>query len=98
MDDALWKLCLARLEHELSEQQLNTWVRPLQAIVEDGGLRLLAPNKFVLDHVRENFLDVIRTALAGLHPQGEVAVQIEIGSSRAPEPPRRSEPPAAPPV
>ncbi|HMW41564.1 MAG TPA: DnaA N-terminal domain-containing protein, partial [Plasticicumulans sp.] len=95
MDDALWKLCLARLEHELSEQQLNTWVRPLQAIVEDGGLRLLAPNKFVLDHVRENFLDVIRTALAGLHPQGEVAVQIEIGSSRAPEPPRRSEPPAA---
>ena len=98
MDDALWKLCLARLEHELSEQQLNTWVRPLQAIVEDGGLRLLAPNKFVLDHVRENFLDVIRTALAGLHPQGEVAVQIEIGSSRAPEPPRRSEPPAAPPA
>ena len=98
MDDALWKLCLARLEHELSEQQLNTWVRPLQAIVEDGGLRLLAPNKFVLDHVRENFLDVIRTALAGLHPQGEVAVQIEIGSSRAPEPLRRSEPPAAPPA
>ena len=98
MDDALWKLCLARLEHELSEQQLNTWVRPLQAIVEDGGLRLLAPNKFVLDHVRENSLDVIRTALAGLHPQGEVAVQIEIGSSRAPEPPRRSEPPAAPPA
>ena len=37
MDDTLWKLCLARLEHELSEQQLNTWVRPLQAIVEEIG-------------------------------------------------------------
>lgn len=99
MDEALWKLCLARLEHELSEQQLNTWVRPLQAIVEDGGLRLLAPNKFVLDRVRDNFLEVIRRTLAELHPQGEVAVQLEIGSSRAPEPPRRNEPAvAAPPA
>ncbi|PWV64825.1 chromosomal replication initiator protein DnaA [Plasticicumulans acidivorans] len=93
VDDTLWKLCLDHLEHELSEQQLNTWVRPLQAIVEDGGLRLLAPNKFVLDQVREHHLGVIRDALANIYPNQEIPVQLEIGSSRA-TPVRRAEAPA----
>ena len=29
---SLWKKCLAQLEEELSAQQFNTWIRPLQAI------------------------------------------------------------------
>ncbi|TCO82785.1 chromosomal replication initiator protein DnaA [Plasticicumulans lactativorans] len=92
--DALWKRCLDRLEHELSEQLLNTWVRPLHAIEEDGVLRLLAPNKFVLDQVRDHYLGVIRTALADVSPDVEVGVHLEIGSSRQvaerrPEPVRK---------
>jgi chromosomal replication initiator protein len=52
----LWDACLRRLEQELPAQQFNTWIRPL--VPEAGGedsLTLTAPNRFVLDLVRERF-------------------------------------------
>jgi chromosomal replication initiator protein len=52
----LWDACLRRLEQELPAQQFNTWIRPLSP--EAGGedsLTLTAPNRFVLDLVRERF-------------------------------------------
>ncbi len=54
--DELWNLCLRHLEAEVTEQQFNTWVRPLQAAGDEGQLRLLAPNKFVVEWVRQNLL------------------------------------------
>ena len=56
MASVLWESCVHQLESELTEQQLNTWIRPLHAIEYDGGLTLLAPNRFVLDWVQEYFL------------------------------------------
>jgi chromosomal replication initiator protein len=41
-------------------QQFNTWVRPLQAIERDGELRLLAPNRYVIEWLGENSLPRIR--------------------------------------
>ncbi|WP_455376398.1 chromosomal replication initiator protein DnaA [Kaarinaea lacus] len=54
-----WQACLDRLEGELTAQQFNTWIRPLQAIEENDILRILAPNQFVLDWVNSRFLDRI---------------------------------------
>jgi len=54
-----WQACLERLEGELTAQQFNTWIRPLQAIEENDQLRILAPNQFVLDWVNSRFLDRI---------------------------------------
>ena len=53
----LWDACLRRLEQELPAQQFNTWIRPL---APEGGeaadtLVLAAPNRFVLELVRERF-------------------------------------------
>jgi chromosomal replication initiator protein len=48
------------LESELPVQQFNTWVRPLQAIERDGELRLLAPNRYVIEWLGENSLPRIR--------------------------------------
>ena len=57
---SLWMQCARALEAELSEQQFNTWIRPLQ-LVEDGGLlKLLAPNRFVVDWVKTHCLEQIR--------------------------------------
>lgn len=63
----MWSTCLQRFEQELPPQQFNTWIKPLRAAVLDGGereLRLTAPNRFVLQWVRERYLqrieDVIR--------------------------------------
>jgi chromosomal replication initiator protein len=52
----LWDECLRRLEQELPAQQFNTWIRPLVPEAGDGdALVLTAPNRFVLDLVRERF-------------------------------------------
>ena len=77
---AIWKQCLERLEGELSAQQFNTWIRPLQAVKESRRLRVLAPNRFVMDWVRDRFLDRI-TELAGQYAnEPDMVVQIEVGT------------------
>jgi chromosomal replication initiator protein len=53
-----WSFCLGQFEKELPAQQFNTWIRPLS--LSPGGssertLNLLAPNRFVLQWVRERF-------------------------------------------
>ncbi len=60
MPESLWNRCLRVLESELPVQQFNTWVRPLQAIERDGELRLLAPNRYVIEWLGENSLPRIR--------------------------------------
>jgi chromosomal replication initiator protein len=53
----LWDACLRRLEQELPAQQFNTWIRPLAPETDAGSntLVLAAPNRFVLELVRERF-------------------------------------------
>jgi chromosomal replication initiator protein len=71
--------CARALEAELSEQQFNTWIRPLQ-LVEDGGLlKLLAPNRFVVDWVKTHCLEQIR-AWWTRHSDGAPQLQVEVGS------------------
>jgi chromosomal replication initiator protein len=73
-----WQKCLERLEGELSIQQFNTWIRPLQAIEEGHRLRLLAPNRFVLDWVTDRFLNRIQDIIQEV-PEGTSQVTLEIG-------------------
>lgn len=54
-----WSSCLGRFQQELSSQQFNTWIKPLRCEVADGSLRLLAPNRFVLQWVKDRFLTKI---------------------------------------
>ena len=63
MSTLLWERCSSALQDELPEQQFNTWIRPLRSQEGNGELRLLAPNRFVLDWVTEKFLSRIRTIL-----------------------------------
>src|ERR671931_1383988 len=53
----LWDACLRRLEQELPAQQFNTWIRPLSPEADSAAdtLVLAAPNRFVLELVRERF-------------------------------------------
>jgi len=62
----LWEACLRRLEQELPTQQFNTWVRPLTPEVseEPQTLVLAAPNRFVLELVRERFANKIERLAA----------------------------------
>jgi len=63
-----WLYCLVQLEKELPAQQFNTWIRPLildTVVTLDDTLNLIAPNRFVLQWVRERFLARIETLSAG---------------------------------
>ena len=81
----LWQRCLERLESELGVEDIHAWLKPLQAVEQSGQLRLLAPNSFVLDSVRERFLAGIEAVARQLEP-GLAGVRLEVGSLAAPAP------------
>ena len=75
----LWESCVRRLRSELDDQQFNTWIRPLQAVEVDGELRLLAPNRFVVDWLNSHFMSRIREVIDELRG-GPGKVVAEVGS------------------
>jgi chromosomal replication initiator protein len=67
---------------ELSAQQFNTWIRPLQVIENENQLKLLAPNRFVLDWVRNHYLTPIQKHMEEISGDARISVTIEIGSKK----------------
>lgn len=81
MSSSLWEKCLSHLEGDLSVQQLNTWLRPLQAIETKDSLRLLAPNAYVQAWVQEQLEHNINDLVAKLTNDRIQTIQIEVGSN-----------------
>ena len=84
MNTSPGKHCLQRLEGELSPPLFNTWIRPLQAVESRDNIRLLAPNRFVLDWVNEHYMPRIRELMGELYPEQKIRVKLEIGSQNKP--------------
>ncbi|WP_086480005.1 chromosomal replication initiator protein DnaA [Oceanospirillum sanctuarii] len=82
MSLALWQKCLGYLQDELPSQQFNTWIRPLQADTEGQSLKLLAPNRFVLQWVSDKYLTRISELLNELSNGQPPQLILEIGSKR----------------
>ena len=89
----LWDACLRRLEQELPAQQFNTWIRPLVPETGAAGetLVLTAPNRFVLELVRERFATRIERLAADA---GGQAVTLRLVLARGAEPAARLPQPA----
>jgi len=87
---SLWDRCLSRLETELSEQQLNTWIRPLQAYEVNSSLKIMAPNRFVLDMVKSNFFPRIKEIASSIDTSNAITVDLIIGTGSVPVMPRGS--------
>jgi chromosomal replication initiator protein len=83
--ESLWNRCLRVLEGELPEQQFNTWVRPLQPIEREGELKLLAPNRYVIEWLSQNALPRIKELLVafadGMAPELVLDVGTRAGAS-----------------
>lgn len=80
MSSQLWDRCLSQLEAELSEQQLNTWIRPLQALEAESQLKIMAPNRFVLDMVHNNFYSRIQEIATSISNPEAISVNLIIGT------------------
>ena len=79
MELSYWQRCLEQLQEELTTKQFNTWIRPIQAKVEEGVLTLLMPNAFVLEHIEENFRQKITDILKNLG-YNNTNLQMAVGS------------------
>ena len=82
MEPSLWSKCLERLEGSIDQSQFNTWIRPLHAVEDGERLRLLAPNQFVLDRVRDQFFGLISDAVSDSAPGSAPSLVLEVGSSK----------------
>ncbi len=80
MPETLWNRCLRVLESELPEQHFNTWVRPLQAIQRDGELKLLAPNRYVIEWLGQNSLPRIKELIRTFAEEPTPEVVLDVGT------------------
>jgi len=84
----LWHACLRRLEQELPAQQYSTWIRPLTAeagAADSAALVLAAPNRFILELVRDRFAAVIQR-LAAEAAGREIDLRLVLASAAAEAP------------
>ncbi|UYA58287.1 Chromosomal replication initiator protein DnaA [Pectobacterium sp. F1-1] len=77
---SLWQQCLARLQDELPATEFSMWIRPLQAELSDNTLALYAPNRFVLDWVRDKYLNNINGLLNDFCGMDAPLLRFEVGS------------------
>jgi chromosomal replication initiator protein len=77
----LWQQCLKHLEQELPDQEINTWLRTLHGTHQNNELCLLAPNEFVLQHVRDHHLPRISECARIITTNNTIQVVLQIGSS-----------------
>lgn len=85
---SFWTSCLSQFEQELPPQQFNTWIRPLRLEGEDdiaNGLRLYAPNGFILKWVKERYLSRIEE-LGSAFFSAPVSVTLLVGDKVASRP------------
>ena len=85
--DSFWDLCQERFRASLTQQQFSTWIRPLVFDDAGGDVRILAPNHFVMDWVREKFADNIDGWAQEFYAR-PIAITYALGKkSAAPRPP-----------
>lgn len=86
-----WSACLNRFEKELPTQQYNTWIKTLRLEDDTDGLgpvsgeiptrlRLIAPNRFVLQWVRERYLEQIQALSKQYFPE-PVFISLALGDN-----------------
>ncbi len=73
----LWQTCIEQLAQELPEQQFNTWIKPLTAVVSGdlSKLTIYVANRFKLDWIRAQYSSRIAASLEKILGQ---AVHLEL--------------------
>ena len=55
-----WNKCSEKLENKLSQEDFNTWIRPLKGNLNKNILEIVAPNDFILNYVESNLAKNIK--------------------------------------
>src|SRR4051794_29385046 len=73
--NSFWRYCLSHFEKELPAQQFVSWIKPLKFYVDGDTLTLVAPNRFVLQWIRDKFYVRIQE-LAAEHLKRQVDIRL----------------------
>ncbi len=73
--NSFWRYCLSHFEKELPAQQFVTWIKPLKFHADGDTLVLVAPNRFVLQWIRDKFYTRIQE-LATEHLKRPVEIRL----------------------
>ncbi|MBI4194475.1 MAG: chromosomal replication initiator protein DnaA [Betaproteobacteria bacterium] len=84
--NSFWRYCLSHFEKELPAQQFQTWIKPLKFHAEGNVLTLIAPNRFVLQWIRDRFLSKVQE-LAAARFQEPVEVRLLLSPKAVSTPP-----------
>ncbi len=60
---ALWDKCYEALKSEISQQEFNIWIRPLQATPVGSAIHLLCPNRYFIEWINEHYIALIKKIL-----------------------------------
>lgn len=80
LDHSLWQKCLSVLQEELPAQQFSMWIRPLQCVVDENIMTLYAPNRFVLDWVRDKYVSRINELVSMQDAADPPLLRFDVGS------------------
>ncbi|MDO6446689.1 chromosomal replication initiator protein DnaA [Colwellia sp. 1_MG-2023] len=80
MDHSLWQRCLSILQEELPAQQFSMWIRPLQCVIDNNIMTLYAPNRFVLDWVRDKYVARINELVSFEENGNPPLLRFDVGS------------------
>src|SRR5450830_138450 len=82
--ERFWLSCLSRLENDLPAQQFNTWIKPLRldSKTPSGQFALLAPNRFVLEWIKNRYLTRIE-AMAAEYFSSPIRVSLALAVTEA---------------
>lgn len=83
--NSFWRFCLAHFEKELPAQQFRTWIKPLEFHADGNTLTLVAPNRFVLQWIRDKFLSCIQD-LAAERLERPVEIRLLLAEKEAASP------------
>ena len=102
--DSFWTHCLRHFQTAIPAQQFKTWIQPLSAQFDGKTVQIAAPNRFVLEWVKDRYLPDIRRisseyleqevdvnmTLAGYKVQPKTQVATEQKIAAPPPPPPKS--------
>ena len=76
---SLWQACIEQLAQEMPEQQFNTWIKPLSAVVLDdlSKVTIFVGNRFKLDWIRAQYSGRIAGTLEKIYGQS-VALELAL--------------------
>jgi chromosomal replication initiator protein len=85
--DILWEKSLHIIKDKVSQQNFDTWIRPIKiSSLEGSNLTLHVPNKFFKDWLMENYHAVIKealTSIAGIDLKVDLQIALDAKKSQS---------------